>query len=37
MTTAEQYRTATTTLYDQALVELDEGDTRAFIAQLSSF
>ncbi len=28
MTTAEQYRTASTTLYDQALVELDAGDTR---------
>lgn len=27
MTTAEQYRTASTSLYDQALIELDAGDT----------
>lgn len=27
MTTAEEYRTASTTLYDQAMVELDAGDT----------
>ena len=28
MTTAEEYRTASTTLYDQAMVEQDAGDTR---------
>ena len=28
MTTAEEYRTASTTLYDQAMVELDAGDLR---------
>ena len=28
MTTAEEYRTASTTLYDQAMVELDADDTR---------
>ena len=28
MTTAEEYRTASTTIYDQAMVELDAGDLR---------
>ncbi len=28
MTTAEEYRTASTTLYDQAMLELDAGDLR---------
>ena len=28
MTTAEEYRTASTTLYDQAMVEMDAGDLR---------
>ena len=28
MTTAEEYRTASTTLYDQAMFELETGDTR---------
>ena len=28
MTTAEQYRTASSSLYDQAMVELDAGDLR---------
>ena len=28
MTTAEEYRTASTTLFDQAMVELDAGDLR---------
>lgn len=28
MTTAEEYRTASSTLYDQAMVELDAGDLR---------
>ena len=28
MTTAEEYRTAATTLFDQAMFELDTGDTR---------
>ncbi len=28
MTTAEEYRTASTTLYDQAMVELDAGELR---------
>ena len=28
MTTAEEYRTASTTLYDQAMFELEAGDTR---------
>ena len=28
MTTAEEYRTASTTLYDQAMFELDAGDLR---------
>ena len=28
MTTAEEYRTASSTLFDQAMVELDAGDPR---------